>query len=68
MDGLAVAVGEHPPGGLDADSRVFGVLPLAPTVDDTEGGGVKIDAASCVAGLAAGLVYVVADGDEASVD
>jgi hypothetical protein len=35
---------------------------------DLGGGGVEVDASAGVAGLAAGFVHVIADGDEASVD
>ena len=68
VDGLAVAVGEHPPVIVDPDCSELGGLQCLPSGEDRHGGGVEVDRPACVAGLAAGLVDVVADGDEPAVE
>ena len=50
-----MAVGEHPSRGLDADGSLFGVLPVAPSGEDTDGGGVEVDTPTGVAGLGLAL-------------
>ena len=66
--GLAVAVGEHPPVELDAGRGGLGALQRPPGVEHRQRRGVEVDGAAGVAGLASGLVQLVADGDEPAVE
>lgn len=69
VDGVAVAVGEHPAFlVVDADGGELGGLERPPSLEDGEGGVVEVDVAAGGLGLAARLVEVVADGDEAAVE
>ena len=45
--------GEHPAGIVDADRGVLGGLQRPPSGEDLEGGGVEVDAAPGIGGLAA---------------
>src|SRR5437879_5814542 len=65
---FAGGVGEHPPAAFDGSGSLFGLLPGSPRGEDVDGGGVKVDTATGVGGLAACLVHLVADGDEPTVD
>ena len=53
VEWLAGSVGEHPAVVLCADGCQFVVLPGAPRLEEGDGSGVDVDAASGVAGLAA---------------
>ena len=69
VDGFAVAVGEHPRLVVgDADRRELGGLKRPPTGEDGEGRVVEGDCPAGVSGLAAGLVDLVANGDEPTVE
>ena len=68
VDGLAVAVGEHPPVMGDADGGELGGLERPPPRQDRERGVVERDGPPCGLGLAAGRVDLVADGDESAVE
>ena len=68
VDGSAVTVGEHPSVELDAGRVCLGALKRAPRLEDRERGGVEVDRAAGVAGLAARLVHLVADRDEPAVE
>src|SRR5436190_15229450 len=68
VDGLAVAVGEDPAAiMLETDGGEGGALELLPPGEQVEGDAVEVDVPTGGAGLAAGRVHVVADGDEAAV-
>ena len=69
VDRFAVAVGEHPRLVVgDADRRELGGLKRPPTGEDGEGRVVEGACPAGVSGLAAGLVDLVADGDEPTVE
>ena len=65
MGGGPVGPAEH--AAVEVTSVEIGVLVgslFAPTLQDTDGGGVEVDAAAGGARLASGLVEVVADGHQ----
>src|SRR2546421_12641589 len=65
---MPVGVGEDPAVVVDADGGKLGGLQRLPAAQHGDGGGVEIGAASGVVSLASGLVELVADGDDATVD
>jgi len=68
VDRLAVAVGEHPCGVVDADRGELGGPECLPSGEYRERGVIEVDGAAGVAGLASRLVELVADGDESPVE
>ncbi len=68
VDGVAIAVGEHPPIELHARRSRFGALQRSPRLEDRERRGIEVDRAARVAGLAPRLLHLVADGDEAAIE
>src|SRR6516165_7360895 len=68
MHRLSAGVGEDPAVVVDADDALFGLLPRLPRPQDLHCGGVEVDGTAGVAGLAAGLVEFVGDGDEPALD